>query len=355
MDLGTDLNVYFAAAYGGLQQAHDAMPSTGGVIVLAAGTTNLPSTFHITKPCRVMGMGMGANFDATSAGVVLPSGQVMPNTPHYFVSRLAHQNPSTPAVLIDAYPVIFEGVDVYYSGSDTPVAGNCGIRMIQGYNNKILCCTVNNFYDNIRVETMSAEYTIRDCNVNAPHRYGMYLNNVGYPDYADQTISGCWIKAGIRNAQAAIKIEGGGGIKISDLKVNGCMHSDNTQKKFVHGIHWDNLAGGTVDFLLSNASIENFSGSGVKIKASQPITDVLLSNVQISPYSNTGLPAVDIEGCESVNVSSINSYGVGNMAPVVRFTNVNRGMVGSIINNGFAADFERVGGSNILKSSFAAV
>jgi hypothetical protein len=139
-------------------------------------------------------------------------------------------------------------------------------------------------------------------------------------------ISDCWIYAGrARAATSAIRIESGGGPKIVNCKINAASDSS-----WVNGI--DLAAASSIqtgDLLVSNCSIENFTGAGIKGTTSAGVSwwiNILLTGNQIFPgYGGTqygiNLAATTAGDFNGVSITGNQGSISSSSSPFIRLTN----------------------------------
>jgi hypothetical protein len=117
----------------------------------------------------------------------------------------------------------------------------------------------------------------------------MKFRNIAFPDGGDHSISNCEIHTA---GTSAIRIESAGGIKIVNTKIVGVC---------VNGI--DLAVGnnvGTSDLLISNCSIESFTGAGIKGRTGA--TSSLWGNIIITGNQFLGASGT----CSAIDFSGTN-------------------------------------------------
>lgn len=171
----------------------------------------------------------------------------------------------------------------------TPSAGS-GMKWTAGGGSRQTNLYVDNFWIGID-HVNSREWYLDNVCINAPVKYGMRINNVAIPDGGDCSISNLQVIAETHNADAAIRIESGGGIKMVNVKGN--VRSGG----FVNGIDLAVAAAVNTSLLqIANSSFENMSGSPIKgrVNASGSWSQVTLTGVQMNTSGN--VPCVDLDG-----------------------------------------------------------
>lgn len=238
-----------------IQAAHDALPTTGGHLILPPGTYEL-TTVNITKPVRIMG-----------AGGTSPLG--------LSGTQLDFKSTTADGLNVTADGVVMEDITVRNSAATTPTAG-VGIHFVNGDWAHLNRVTVIGFYDCVNFDT-GFYYTINDCRIYDPVRYGMYLRNTtpGQYDFGDQSITNTVFTSYFynRNASAAVRWESGGGMKFVGNKINGNSqptpgHGSGTTAgggKFGVGLDWAVADGvSTVDLMVTGCSLENCTTAMVR-------------------------------------------------------------------------------------------
>lgn len=250
-----------------IQAAHDALPAGGGEIRLRAGIYYLTATgVTFTKRVKLVGVG---GFGADSSAV----------------TQLFCNSATAQAITITATGCGIEGVTVVNNGSVTPTAG-WGVKFSAGQYVHMSRVYVFNFYDNVRFETGNY-WTIRDCVLAAPVRYGLFIQNTDNADSGDGLVQGCRfvIAGGPRNAaDAAVRWVSGGGARIIACKVNG-----NSTQKFVTGFDFALIDGATTaDLFVHNNSLENISGSAVRMIRQGATGTVTIALIESNEFMSVG-------------------------------------------------------------------
>lgn len=295
-----------------LQAAHDALPATGGDILLQGGTYALTAagpTF--TKPQgRLVGVGGWGDADS------------------FFATVLQSNATNATALTITNGGWSIEHLAIVNAGGVNPVSGY-GIKMTDASNARLNHVWVNNFYDDVRFEGATAsaqQWRIVDCLISAPVRYGLFTANPSSPDTGDSMIRGTTFdpRYSSRTAAvaAAIRWESGGGFRLSDSKINGAPTSAGAQ--FTVGVDFA-LANAAVtsDLFVVDNSIENCSDTCVKFSR-QGTGSVSLCHVQDNEFQGTmsnkiidvqaGFSDVRVEGNTTRSDSAVRGVSVGNGA-----------------------------------------
>lgn len=205
-----------------------------GTYLVSAGLT------AITAPCLVLGDGR-AGLDAITGSI----------------SEIHFTHATQSLFTVSSENVSFRGLALYCSATATAGAG----ITVSGGGNMALYewLSVVGFYVNIDIQE-GAIWAMRDCYIRQSHKYGVKIRNVSTPDGGDWSMVGCYLTDGANSSDAAIRIESGGGGRISSCKVNG------NSSGFNHGIDVAIPNGvNTSDLQLENNSIENFRGDGIRV------------------------------------------------------------------------------------------
>lgn len=236
-----------------IQAALAAIPSTGGVLYFPAGQYLYSgSTLSLNKKVTVMGDGGASGFidvpgaSVTSLSTILFGSETVTLFDVKVKGCAFKDIHACNTSAVDPS----SGAGILVSGSGDSSDGN------RTYYDGI---TVSGFYIGIDVQAGSYQQ-FNNCLIMSPVLYGIKLRNILNPDGGDHSISNCWIdqRDASRASATAIRIESGGGIKIINTKINGVP-------SWVNGIDLavaDNIV--TSDLLVSNCSIESYTGSGIK-------------------------------------------------------------------------------------------
>jgi hypothetical protein len=261
-----------------IQAALAAIPSTGGLLYFPAGIYKYTgATLTLSKPVTVQGEGGGLKFVAYTPSIHAVSGEPATTSIDF--------NSSTGTLFdVATNGCAFRNLGLRNTTA-TPSAG-AGIVVSAGGDRTLFeNFSVDGFYINIDVQAGSS-LMFDKCWFAAPVLYGLKLRNILVPDGGDHFISNCYfVTSQARGATSAIRIESGGGVKIVNCKINVM---DST-KPWVNGIDLaaaNNIV--TVDMLISNCSIEGFSGVGIKgaTGTSSIWWTIVITGNQISSYAS---------------------------------------------------------------------
>lgn len=212
---------------------------------------------------------------------------------------------------------------------------------------------VHSFYIGIDVQ-VGAQWSMRDCFIYDPVLYGVKIRNTVNADAGDWVISDTEISADSRAATAGIRIESSGGGKIASVKINMGYPAD---QKFTNGIDVAVTTGiVTVVLLVTNCSIENVTGDGIKVVSTGTGEWKLLNfhGNQFGLYSNNTGKAINIAPTNTGDVGNIviaNNlfHTTGTARTAVQLTNVdNVVLVGNVI-SGFNGTYTETTSTNVVE------
>lgn len=140
---------------------------------------------------------------------------------------------------------------------------------------------VAKFYDNVDSQ-VGAAWSMRNCVILGPVRYGLRIRNLIHPDSGDWSVSDTVFSNSSYPASDAIRIESSGGGKITNVKINGVI--GDARKQFDKGIDATmTTPGSTSTLLISNTSIENVRSHGIYV---EDWFNVKISGVEVGLYGN---------------------------------------------------------------------
>jgi hypothetical protein len=169
------------------------------------------------------------------------------------------------------------------------------------------------------------------CWLYNPIKYGLKLRHVDLPDGGNQSIVNSFfmIVGSANQADAAIRFESGGGLKLNNVKING-----GANNRFTYGLDVNVTTGVQTSVLLaSNSSIEGIATAGVNIKsnaAPSNYNQIILNGLQISLYNTTGGRAIIANATTSGDLDYMvigdcvfRSNGGSPAAEAISLTNIN--------------------------------
>lgn len=165
----------------------------------------------------------------------------------------------------------------------TTPTGGAAINLV---NSNIAHCSnmaIDNFFIGIWSQ-QGASNIYENLFILSPVQYGIWVENTSVADQGDAFISNCYFQSINRATVAAIYQTSSGGLKVINCKLNagGSPFPVNGIKLAING--------NTGDILISNTSVENWSGgSAITIASgSNLFHDVVLSGLQLANYSSHG-------------------------------------------------------------------
>lgn len=317
-DLGWVTCLTHAQILAGVTAVNASSGQPFNVMYIGPGVFTFTDELHFTQPVQLIGAGRaGAQFHKEYAFTALVQTTTNKNMLNFGVD-----------------PWNVRDIHVQSSwGSDTPTGGD-GIHSDVGNGSTINNVSTEGFYRGINLVN-AAMNQLQQVFVYAPYYVGVELDNLAIPDGGDQFLNGIYLSAGQgRNAEAAIRTTSGGGLKIQNIKVN--MGPAGDSGRFVNGIE---VAVGnstvTQDLLIDLASIENLSGTPIKITSTGghwPYT--ILDNIQCATYGSPN--AIDIESSsvgllDMLTIGSVNATQGGSGDAVIKLRNVNNVKIGTVL------------------------
>ena|GEM_PF-4450992 len=216
------------------------------------------------------------------------------------VSVLFDSGTSADGLTISASFCVIQDVTINRTTAAASVTGGAGIVLNSGVQAVIERVYLNGWYDNIR-NVDAYGWSIRDCFLTNPVRYGIYQQSIAEPDFGDSCLSNCVFDSSqaASYSLAALRIESGGGLKI-------------TANKFLHHVRAIDLqVSDGVDtsvLTVTGNSLENFSADGIRlgrIGSTSSYTDIVIGANQINAasagsgngiYIDAGIGLLDITG-----------------------------------------------------------
>jgi hypothetical protein len=255
-----------------IQAAHDALPSTGGSIQLGTGAFYLNGALSFTKQVALRGWGGQFTGDASA-------------NPPRAITTIYVTTGNTDGITSAAHGCLFADFALVNTSGTTPTAGT-GLNLTASSQAALSRVSVVGFYNN--VQTNGVYFTIDSCHLWDAVNYCLYLNNTtaGYLDHGDLGIHNCDFGGFYKtwNPVAAIRWEGGGGLRIIGNKINGGIQPGNSSAgKCQVGIDLMAADGvSTGDLTIVGNSIANFSVSGIRIGLKGPSNTGGFINVSIT-------------------------------------------------------------------------
>jgi len=278
------------------------------IVYFPSGTYLTSGNIHVPS-CRIIGVS-GTN----AMGFDAPQGN---RTFKFDGTKILCNSATNDLFIFDSSGTIIENCALINTAATTPSAG-AGIKSMKP-STKILHCAISGFYDNVWLDE-SPEYFINDVFFSQYVRYGVYHRTFIEPDAGDQCIANSWFYPRKYNAQAGIHIESGGGIKLSNLKFNA--NSVDTLGVDCIQLVMDNVT--TSDLLITNCSLENYSGKGISIKTinSGAFYHIVINGNQFAPNS-ADADAIFIDGSAgTIRDVAITGNAIGNADTAVYLNSI---------------------------------
>lgn len=239
---------------------------------------------------------------------------------------------------------VVDGLAFENPTSTTQTAG-AAIRVTQGDLNKYHNISVRGFYDCINIED-GALWEMDSCYLVGPVRYGLYVRHIDLVDGGDMAISNCAIYAEDRNATAAIRQESGGGLKVTNTKINTLYGTGY----FTRGIDIS-ISAVTGILVLSGLSVENITTNGIRVTVTGAGTfqGIVIDGVQVGFYTSGSTPAVDISSVKDVTLDGLVLFAYPSRAcEAVKLTSVDNIVVGDRITRGFTSAYAQTTSTNVV-------
>lgn len=254
----------------------------GDRIILQPKNYRINGRLIFTKPFVMEGKGKFNTILSTSSDTL---GMIEINTLSYGVSikniyfqNVAASNPTA-------------GYAIKTTGS-----GTFNVNLFARYENLY----IDRFYDNFYNELGSGSVWT-GCFFDRAIRYGFYNNNIHNPDSGDGSIVNCSFYGNETVATAAlIRMEGSGGLKISNSKFN----SNSATFKPLFSVDLF-MTGSTSDILMSNNSFENYGTSGIRMRIDTGVDfrEIVISGNQFAAWLGSTANCIDIgAGLENVSI-----------------------------------------------------
>jgi hypothetical protein len=314
--------------------------ATRGVLYFPAGSYKCTSALTtITVQCTILGDGGSGD-----------SGHVY-GTP---ATEILQTSATANLFAVSANGCAIRGVALSNTNGGTPSAG-AGISMSGGYFTRISDCTVSRFYDDISISN-GAGWSIDDCFIHDPIRYGLRVQGTLSPDSGDQSISGSYFMSENHDGDAAIRYESAGGLKIVNTKINARGTGGGF---FVHGIDVAVPNGVTTSlFMVANTSIENVTGDAIHGTTTGTAfwSALVFTGLEVGLYGNNSGRAINLVAASAGQFLDIvlDSYVFitdGTARAAVAITNVDKITFGDGVLSGFNALYTATTSTNIVDNS----
>jgi hypothetical protein len=291
-----------------IEVAIGAIPSTGGVLFFPPGTYNTSGGFTVQYPTIIQGCGM-----------------IGENGVDAFTTKILCSSQTASLFTVSAYTARFRDVALVNTYNGTPSAG-AGVTCYRAgsWDQKVDFenVSVSKFYVNI--DQQSGEYWVmHNCLLFFPVKYALLIQDTVNADSGDWSVESCYFISDVYNADAAIRIEGSGGGKIINSKIN-----NRSSQRFVHGIDLAPVANGTGILLIANNSVENVSGNGINVSTGAiNWHSICIQNNQFGLWSNASGHAIAMTTTTINNVNQVviggNTFLGASTASAIDITKIN--------------------------------
>jgi hypothetical protein len=304
------------------------IPGRGGSYLVSGA---LPA---ITAPGTVFGDGM-AGSDAETDGA----------------TKLITDSGSAALFTIDSHGVTMRDLALVNNAGVQPSAGG-GIVVTSGDLNRYERLSVKGFYINLDIQD-GYGWTVDQSYFLGPAEYGIKIRHVDLPDGGDWAIDNSWIYSADYDATAGIRIESGGGGKITNTKVNAYLSLTN---QFTNGIDVAVTNGiSTILLLVTNCSFENMSGHGISIVSAGTgrWREIVIAGNQFGLWSNSSGKAISVTPTNTDDVEDIiianNVFQTdGTARSAIQLTNTdNVNLLGNLATGNFTSLYSQSGSTNI--------
>jgi len=290
-----------------------------GKYICSAGLTT------ITADALIMGVGAGS-FDDTKqvSKVICTSSTAVLFTVTALYAQFSNLELSNTA----SAPV---------SGAGIQVSGSSAYQKVD-----FDSLRVYGFYINIDIQT-GVGWIMKNCVLQAPVLYAVKIRNTVIPGIGNWLITDCIFHAGAHNSAAAIRIESGGGGKITSCDIEWGADSFT----FEHGIDI-NSAILTGFLTVSDCLIGNIRGHGIRAAGAWVYitVDAVQFGLSVTTGNNTG-NAINITGINGVIISSCLFNG-GSTPAAISLTSVNGARIVGNINTTFSSLVTQSGCSGVV-------
>lgn len=299
-----------------------ALHAGGSMLVFPPGVYLTSGGFTLANPVKVVGAGRGNKTASTGVSVI----------------KCNHATNSL--FTITALAGSFHGLDMVNVAATTPsngaavtVNGSGSARQQIDFS----ACSVRGFYNNLDIQ-IGNFWSMQACLIGYAVNYGVKINNTVNPDAGDWAISNSVLDCGDIPwdgvvMPAGIRIEGSGGGKIVNTKING------TGERMNNGIDVALANESTVILLVSNCSIENVKNDGISIvhTGTGYFKGIAIRGNQFGFWSGAHGNApitisAEVAGAIAGVAITDNLIIRAPNAPVINLTNVDKAYIGGNVN-----------------------
>ena len=324
--------------------------SVGGTLYFPPGIYKVSQGLTaITSPMTILGCGMETR---------LSNG----------VSQVNCTSQTAVLFTVNTYGARFENIALKNTCTN-PLSSSIGILVTSSVTNyhaqkvDYTKVSVHGFYICIDVK-VGAEWVADNLFIYSPVYCGLRINNTVNVDAGDWCISNSNFYSNDYEAQSAIRIEGSGGGKISNVKINAGYNFDEGEgptQEFSNGLELISTQT-TIILHVANTSIENFLNDGVHVEVNNggssnnsyrhlyfvgdgigvPVTATGTA-ISMSSYALGKLENIVIDGCIFYGKTS---------GSAINLTNINKVFITGCINSSFPTLLTQTNCTNVKVDDF---
>lgn len=271
---GAPLNITWFGAVGdsstdctaAIQATLDALPSRGGAIYIPTGQFITTGNILVNKVVTFIGNGSALNVTT-----VPPPYDWIPTLSTIFCTSSTNS----------CFVVNKDGCQFLNFSIESTVNNPTGDGILFNKGNcmRIWNMGVKGFYNNINVQN-GGRYVVDACQLWGPVSTNMLIRFQNAPDGGDQCISNTTFNTGPYSNITHIDYVSGGGLKLNSCKFN---MGGGSEQKARRCIALSNSDGTTVDLLINNCSLENFTESAIDLSPTLQFLGILITNNQFNP------------------------------------------------------------------------
>lgn len=313
-----------------IQAALAAVPPTGGTVYFPAGTYKTTGGLTVTAPTWLLGAGRG-NYTGANAA-----------------SKVTCTSGTASLFTVSKDGTRFTGLCLQNTSGTTPTAG-AGISVTgadSGDLNIYEHLFIDGFWIDIDIND-GAQWVMDDCFIFGPVKYGLRIQHIDLVDGGDMSVSNSFFYAAHgRSADSAIRQQSGGGLKVTNCKINTYIGAPG---EFARGVDVVIASGvATSVLLVSNTSIENVTANAMYIDGSAgTFGKIILAGVECYLNSTT-TNAVSITSASDIVVSDcVFTLVSGTGTYAIAVASVNNMIVGPCTFSGHSALFHQATSTNV--------
>lgn len=299
-----------------------AMPATGGVIYFPTIFAGMQWPLSPT----LLDMSIGIRGDG---GLSIDLGTNTART------QITCASSNAPLFTVTSFGCSFADVQLINTSGSTPTAGSAAISVTAGGTMMTFeRCSFVGFYINVDMQD-GWGYKFDTCWFWDSIKYELKMQHTDQPDAGDQSLVSCIFSPTNHGPDAAIRWESGGGLKMTNCKING---TGILAQQYTTGIdcHFDSIQ--TSVLLISNCSLENVSGDMIKVTTSGTTPRMALINIvgnEIALGANSGGHAINIAAANLgeifqviIDANTFKAWSAG-PAEAISLTNIDNVFIGT--------------------------